>query len=99
MTVYPCHANTVLVLMESTATLATVLNLVIQDQPVQKTLTNAKLTTFVILMRVVLTTLVLISVTVKRVLLAKTAMRILTTVAVTPAKMEVCVLRQAYSRG
>ena len=84
-----------LVLMELTTTLATVLDLVIQDQPVQTTLTNVKLTTLVILMRVVLTTLVLISVTVKKVLLAKTAMRILTTVAVTPAKMEVCVVCQA----
>ena len=77
------------VLMELTATLATVLDLVIQDKPVQRILTNVKLTTLVILMRLVQTTLVLISATVKLDLRARTVMRMLMTVVVTPVEMEV----------
>lgn len=77
------------VLMESTTILAIVLDLVIQDKPVQRILMNVKLTTLVILMQLVQTTLVLISAAVKLDLRARTVMRMLMTVVVTPVKMEV----------
>ena len=83
------HAAMAHVLMELTATLATVLDLVIQDKPVQRILTNVKRTTLVIQMRLVQTTLVLISATVKLDLRARTVMRMLMTVVVTPVEMEV----------
>ena len=89
MNVEHYHAAMAHVLMESTATLAIVLDLVIQDKPVQRILTNVKLTTLVILMRLVQTTLVLISATVKLDLRARTVMRMLMTVVVTPVEMEV----------
>ena len=89
MNVEHYHAAMAHVLMELTATLATVLDLVIQDKPVQRILTNVKQTTLVILMRLVQTTLVLISATVKLDLRARTVMRMLMTVVVTPVEMEV----------
>lgn len=89
MNVEHYHAAMAHVLMVSTATLAIVLDLVIWGKPVQKILTNVKLTTLVILMRLVQTTLVLISATVKLDLRARTVMRMLMTVVVTPVEMEV----------
>lgn len=89
MNVEHYHVAMAHVLMESTATLAIVLDLVIQDKPVQRILTNVKLTTLVILMQLVQTTPVLISATVKLDLLARTVMRMLMTVVVTPVEMEV----------
>ena len=86
MNVEHYHAAMAHVLMELTATLATVLDLVIQDKPVQTILTNVKRTTLVILMRLVQTTLVLISATVKLDLRARTVMRMLMTVVVTPCR-------------
>lgn len=89
MNVEHYHAAMAHVLMESTATLAIVLDLVIQGKPVQKILTNVKRTTLVIQMRLVQTTLVLISATVKLDLRARTVMRMLMTVVVTPVEIEV----------
>ena len=89
MNVEHYHAAMAHVLMESTATLAIVLDLVIQGKPVQRILTNVKRTTLVIQMRLVQTTLVLISATVKLDLRARTVTRMLMTVLVTPVEMEV----------
>ena len=89
MNVEHYHAAMAHVLMESTATLAIVLDLVIQGRPVQRILTNVKRTTLVIQMRLVQTTLVLISATVKLDLRARTVTRMLMTVVVTPVEMEV----------
>ena len=89
MNVEHYHAAMAHVLMESTATLAIVLDLVIQGRPVQRILTNVKRTTLVIQMRLVQTTLVLISATVKLDLRARTVTRMLMTVLVTPVEMEV----------
>ena len=89
MNVEHYHAAMAHVLMQSTAIHAIVLDLVIQDKPVQTILTNVKQTTLVILMRLVQTTLVLISATVKLDLRARTVMRMLMTVVVTLVEMEV----------
>ena len=89
MNVEHYHAAMAHVLMESTATLAIVPDLVIQGKPVQRILMNVKRTTLVIQMRLVQTTLVLISATVKLDLRARTVMRMLMTVVVTPVEMEV----------
>ena len=89
MNVEHYHAAMAHVLMQSTTIHAIVLDLVIQDKPVQTILTNVKQTTLVILMRLVQTTLVLISATVKLDLRARTVMRMLMTVVVTLVEMEV----------
>jgi len=91
MTVQYIHVAKVLVLMVLTTLLVTVLDPAILVQHVRRILMNVKLTTPVILMQLALITLVHISVTVNQDLLERTVMRILMTVAVTLASMEVLV--------
>ena len=90
MTVQYIHVAKVLVLMVLTTLLVTVLDPATLVQHVLRILMNVKLTTPVILMLLALITLVHISVTVNQDLLERTVMRILMTVAVTLASMEVC---------
>ena len=91
MNVHHFHASRgALVSTASIISLATVLGLVTRDLHVLMTLTNVKLTTPVILKQLVSTILVLISVTVNQDLLERTAMKILMTAEVVPARMEVC---------
>jgi len=91
MTVQYIHVAKVLVLMVLTTLLVTVLDPATLVQHVLRILMNVKLTTPVILMLLALITLVHISVTVNQDLLERTVMRILMTVAVTLASMEVLV--------
>lgn len=81
-----------LVLIESTTTLVTVLDLDTLEHYVRWTLMNVKLKNLVILMLLVLTTKGHISVTVNQDLMERTVTKILMTVEATPVKMEVCLV-------
>ena len=87
-----------LALMESTTTPVTALDQVTLDRHVQMTLMNVILSNPVIPMPLpsVLTMPGLISVSVNKDLTARTVIRILMTVVVIPAKMEVCVSHIQY---
>ena len=90
MTVHNLLVEQALVLMESTTSLVTVLDLDTLDQHVMWTLMNVKLKNLVILMLLVLTTKAHTSVTVNQDLTERIATRILMIVEATHVKMEVC---------
>ena len=90
MTVHNLLVEQALVLMESTTSLVTVLDLDTLEQHVMWTLMNVKVKNLVILMLLVLTTKAHISVIVNQDLTERIATRILMIVQATHVKMEVC---------
>lgn len=80
------------VLIKSTTTHVTVLDLDTLEENVMRTLMNVKLKNLVILMLLVLTTKGHTCVTVNQDLMERTVTKILMTVEATPVKMEVCLV-------